>query len=176
MLGVIVIVQSVVLVAIGLFGEKMPAKGAILGFPLLEIGIGIAVLSLASMCLGLLISALVSTSEKAMPFLVLLTMAQVILSGGVVSLVGKSGLVLTMDYTAWGWTHIVLGLLLAGLGAALFTGRMWARVGGVLVAGLSILAAFSFANAYPLWSVVVIAVDVFVIYALTVHGREIRDF
>ncbi len=91
-LGVITILQSAVLVLIGLFGQKMPAKGALLGFPLLEIGIGIAALSLASMCLGLLISALVSTSEKAMPFLVLATMAQVILSGGVVPLVGKTGL------------------------------------------------------------------------------------
>jgi hypothetical protein len=50
------------------------------------------VLALASMCLGLLVSALVSTSEKTMPILVLLTMVQVILSGGVVSLVKKAGL------------------------------------------------------------------------------------
>jgi ABC-type multidrug transport system permease subunit len=51
--------------------------------PLIELLLGIAVLSLTSMCLGLLVSALVSTSEKAMPLLVLLTMVQVILSGGV---------------------------------------------------------------------------------------------
>ena len=93
MLGVISIVQSALLVLIGLSGQKMPSKGALPGVPpLLEILIAIAALSLASMCLGLLVSALVSTSEKAMPFLVLLTMAQVILSGGVVSLVGKPGL------------------------------------------------------------------------------------
>ena len=65
----------------------MPAHGAFLtGAPLIEIMLGIAVLAVASMCLGLLVSALVSTSEKAMPFLVLLTMAQVILSGGVLLL------------------------------------------------------------------------------------------
>ena len=65
----------------------MPPHGAFLTHaPLIEIMLGIAVLAAASMCLGLLVSALVSTSEKAMPFLVLLTMAQVILSGGVLLL------------------------------------------------------------------------------------------
>jgi hypothetical protein len=91
-------------------------------------------------------------------------------------LVRSSGLVVNVDYTTWGWVHIVVGLLLAATGAALFSGRMWARVVGVLVAGLSILANFSFASAYPVWSLVIITVDVLVIYALTVHGREIRDF
>ncbi len=92
-LGVIVVVQSVVLVLLGLVGRPLPPSGAFLtGAPLVEIMLGIAVLALASMCLGLLVSAVVSTSEKAMPFLVLLTMIQVILSGGVVSLANKAGL------------------------------------------------------------------------------------
>jgi ABC transport system ATP-binding/permease protein len=92
-LGVIAVVQSIVLVLLGLAGRPMPPNGSLLkGFPLVEILLGIAVLALASMCLGLLVSALVSTSEKAMPFLVLLTMVQVILSGGVISLVNKAGL------------------------------------------------------------------------------------
>jgi hypothetical protein len=91
-------------------------------------------------------------------------------------LVAKSGLVLTMDYTAWGWTHLILGLVIAGTGAALFTGRMWARIVGVIVAGLSILASFSFASAYPLWAITLIAIDILVIYALVVHGREMREF
>ena len=92
-LGVIVVVQSVILVLLGLAGRPMPPQGSFLkSFPLFEILLAIAVLALASMCLGLLVSALVSTSEKAMPFLVLLTMVQVILSGGVISLVHKPGL------------------------------------------------------------------------------------
>jgi ABC-type multidrug transport system ATPase subunit len=92
-LGVISVVQSVVLVLIGLIGRPMPPTGAFLtGAPFVEILLAIAVLALASMCLGLLVSALVSTSEKAMPFLVLLTMIQVILSGGVISLGQKTGL------------------------------------------------------------------------------------
>jgi ABC transport system ATP-binding/permease protein len=92
-LGVISIIQSVLLVTLGLAGRKMPPQGAfITSAPLLELLIGITVLALASMCLGLLISALVGTSEKAMQFLVLLTMLQVILSGGALSLTGMAGL------------------------------------------------------------------------------------
>jgi hypothetical protein len=92
-LGVISVVQSVILVFIGLAGQRMPAHGALTGLPpLVEIMIGMAVLSLASMCLGLLVSALVSTTEKAVPFLVMLTLAQVILSGGLVQVGGRAGL------------------------------------------------------------------------------------
>ena len=92
-LGVISILQSTLLVLLGVAGRQMPAHDAFLtGAPLVEVILGIAVLAAASMCLGLLVSAMVSTSEKAMPFLVLFTMVQVILSGGVVSLAGKAGL------------------------------------------------------------------------------------
>ena len=92
-LGVISIVQSVVIVLLGLAGRQLPAHGAFLtGLPLVELLIAIALLAIASMCLGLFVSAIVSTSEKAMPFLVMLTMAQIILSGGVLPLAGLAGL------------------------------------------------------------------------------------
>jgi len=92
-LGVISVVQSVVLVFVGLAGERMPSHGALTVLPpLVEIMIGMAILSLASMCLGLLVSALVSTTEKAVPFLVMITLAQVILSGGLVRIAGRAGL------------------------------------------------------------------------------------
>jgi hypothetical protein len=90
-------------------------------------------------------------------------------------LVSNRGLVFTLDYTAWGWTHLIVGLLVAGAGAALFTGRMWARVIAIGVAVLSVVANFTFIQAYPWWSTIMIAVDVFVIYALIVHGREMQD-
>jgi ABC transport system ATP-binding/permease protein len=83
-LGVISLLQSFVLVVLGVAFHKLPLSGSLLThLPLVELLIGVAGLSLVSMCLGLLVSALVSTSEKAMPFLVVLTIAQVILSGGV---------------------------------------------------------------------------------------------
>jgi ABC transport system ATP-binding/permease protein len=93
LLGVISIVQSTILVLIGVSWRPLPARGAFLtGLPLLELIIGIAMLAVASMCLGLFVSAIVSTSEKAMPFLVLFTMVQVVLSGGVVPLHNNAGL------------------------------------------------------------------------------------
>jgi ABC transport system ATP-binding/permease protein len=92
-LGVISILQSTVLVLIGVSWRQFPAQGAFLiGAPLIEVILGIAVLAVASMCLGLLVSAMVSTSEKAMPFLVLFTMVQVVLSGYVVPLANNPGL------------------------------------------------------------------------------------
>ncbi|HEX7160289.1 MAG TPA: ATP-binding cassette domain-containing protein [Trebonia sp.] len=93
LLGAVSIVQSCVIVLLGLAGRQMPAHGALLrNYPLPELIIAIAVLAVASMCLGLLVSAFVSTSEKAMPFLVMLTMFQVILSGGVLPFNGMNGL------------------------------------------------------------------------------------
>ena len=145
-LGVISIVQSALLVLIGLFGQKMPPKGALPGVPpLLEILIAIAALSLASMCLGLLVSALVSTSEKAMPFLVLLTMAQVILSGGVVSLVGKPGLE-QLAYIAparWGFGAVAstVNLNVIGVAAPGSTDPLWAQSAGNWLRDMGMLIA-----------------------------------
>jgi ABC-type multidrug transport system ATPase subunit/pSer/pThr/pTyr-binding forkhead associated (FHA) protein len=98
LLSVISIVQSVAMVLLGLAGRRMPAHGVVLvPFPLLELLIATAVLAVASTCVGLLVSAFVSTSEKAMQFLVSLTMAQVILSGGLLPLAGRAGL----DWLSW---------------------------------------------------------------------------
>ena len=92
-LGVIAVVQAALLAAIGLLGHPLPPSGSFLaGAPFAELLIGIAMLCVASMCLGLMVSALVSTTERAMPFLVLITMVQVVLCGGVVPIAGKVGL------------------------------------------------------------------------------------
>ena len=131
-LGVISVVQSFILVLIGLAGRPMPPTGAFLtGAPLVELLLGIAAISLASMCLGLLVSAMVSTSEKAMPFLVLLTMVQVILSGGVLSLSGKTGLtqLAWLAPARWGFGAIASTANLALINPTLgnFTDPIWAH-------------------------------------------------
>ncbi len=90
-LGLITGVQSVLLVLIGLAGRQMPAHGAVTS-PLLELMVAMAALSIVSMAMGLCVSAVVSTSEKTMPLLVLLSLAQVILCGALVALPGKIGL------------------------------------------------------------------------------------
>ncbi len=85
-------------------------------------------------------------------------------------LVTSSGLVVSADYTAWGWIHLLLGAVLALTGAALFNGATWARVVAVVVACISALTNISFLSAYPVWGVIMITVDILVIYAVTVHG------
>jgi hypothetical protein len=90
-------------------------------------------------------------------------------------LVGRHGLTVQVDYTAWGWTHLVLGVLVAAAGIALFTGRAWARVVGVILAALSALVNIGFLAAYPVWSAILVAIDVLVIWAITVHGGEMRN-
>ena len=89
-------------------------------------------------------------------------------------LVGRSGLVITADYTVWGWVHLFLGIVVAIAGYAVIQGQMWGRVIGVIIAGVSAIVNLGFLPAYPIWGTIIIAVDVIVIYALTVHGREAR--
>lgn len=80
-----------------------------------------------------------------------------------------------LDYTTWGWVHLVWGLFLVLVGFALVSGRTWARVVGVILAGLSVIANFAFIPVYPWWSILMIVVGVCVIYALTVHGGEFKE-
>ena len=87
-------------------------------------------------------------------------------------LVTDNGLTVSVDYTVWGWTHLVLGAVVVIAGLSLFSGYTWARVVGIAVATISALVNFSFIAAYPFWSMIVIAMDVFVILALTVHSKD----
>ncbi|MDT2009985.1 hypothetical protein FXW78_51545 [Rhodococcus opacus] len=76
------------------------------------------------------------------------------------------------DLTTWGWIHIVLGALVAIVGLALFTGAGWARVSAIIVAAISILANFLWLPYYPWWSVLIIALDVVVIWAVSTWNPE----
>jgi hypothetical protein len=89
--------------------------------------------------------------------------------------VTASGLVVSVDYTVWGWVHLLLGVLIVISGVGVRTGNVAARAVGLILAGLSALVNLAFIEAYPIWSVMIITIDVLVIYALTVHGRELRD-
>jgi hypothetical protein len=83
--------------------------------------------------------------------------------------------ILKFDATTWGWIHLIGGILVALAGFAIFSGAVWARMVGVLLAVLSLIANFAFIPIYPLWSIAIIALDVAVIWALTVHGRDIAQ-
>ncbi|MET0419109.1 MAG: hypothetical protein ABW022_24105 [Actinoplanes sp.] len=80
---------------------------------------------------------------------------------------------LKFDVTTWGWIHLLLGLLILFAGFAVLSGKTWGRTIGVILAALSALANFAFIPYYPIWSLVIIALDVFVIWALVAHGRDI---
>lgn len=84
-------------------------------------------------------------------------------------------LVLTVDYTAWGWVHLALGLLAVLAGFAVMRGRMWGRIFAVLVASVSAVVDLAFLNAAPFWNTIMIAVSVLVIWAVVVHGREVKS-
>jgi hypothetical protein len=79
-----------------------------------------------------------------------------------------------LDLTAWGWIHIGLGAVLVLVGIGVLMGNVVARIAGIVVAGLSLLANFAWLPVYPIWALVIIVLDVLVIYALIAHGREIR--
>jgi hypothetical protein len=72
-----------------------------------------------------------------------------------------------LDTTAWGWIHLLLGLLLVATGFGLFARQAWAGVTAIVLAGWSALANFFFIPYYPFWAILVIALDVWVIWSLT---------
>ena len=77
------------------------------------------------------------------------------------------------DVTAWGWIHLIVGVIVALAGFALLSGATWARVVGITLAVLSAIANFLFIPYYPFWSLLIIALDVFVIWALAVYGGRV---
>jgi hypothetical protein len=81
--------------------------------------------------------------------------------------------VLQLDTTRWGWAHLLLGLIVVGAGFAVLKGKVWGRVVAIILASLSALANFAFIPYYPFWSITILALNVFVIWALTTHGRDI---
>jgi hypothetical protein len=75
-----------------------------------------------------------------------------------------------LDVTAWGWVHLLIGVAMVATGFGLFTRALWAGVGGVSIAALCAVANFFFIPYYPFWSILVIALCVWVIYGLTRPG------
>jgi hypothetical protein len=76
------------------------------------------------------------------------------------------------DLTTWGWIQIIVGIVIAVAGVGVITGQLWGRVVGIALAALSMLANFAFIPYYPVWSLAIIALNVFVIWALCVYNRD----
>lgn len=80
-----------------------------------------------------------------------------------------------LDYTQWGWIHIIVGVLALVAGGSLMQGKGFGRVIAVLVAFSSAVANMLFIPIYPIWALLIIVIDVLIIYAVIVHGGEMKD-
>jgi hypothetical protein len=81
-----------------------------------------------------------------------------------------------IDVTGWGWIHLILGAVIALAGLGVFSGATWARVVGITLALMSAVANFFFIPVYPVWAILIIALDVAVIWALaSIGGDDTRD-
>lgn len=84
--------------------------------------------------------------------------------------------VIVFNLVAWGWIHLITGILLVVVGAALVAGQTWARVAAVVLVALNAIGQLTFITVFPWWSILIIAIDLVVLYALIVHGRETKAF
>ncbi len=83
--------------------------------------------------------------------------------------------VFEFDVTTWGWIHMLIGLVLFLSGIGILSGNVLARTVGVIVAAVAAVANFLWLPYYPVWSIIMIFLAVAVIWALTVHGRDMTD-
>jgi hypothetical protein len=87
--------------------------------------------------------------------------------------VATPGYIYSFDLTGWGWIHMLLGIVVAAAGFVVLLGMMWARVVGIVLASVSLIANFMFIPHYPLWSLLIIGLDVAVIWALATYRTEL---
>jgi len=81
----------------------------------------------------------------------------------------------SLNVTGWGWIHLIIGIIGIVTGFALLVGLTWARIVGIVLAVLSAIANFMFLPYSPIWSILIIVLDIAVIWALTVYDRS-RDW
>ena len=87
-------------------------------------------------------------------------------------LVKAESLAIDLDYTAWGWLLVAFGALLIGAGYAVMFGHLWARFVALVIVFVHAMINLTFLAAYPIWSIIAIALDLIAIYAIAVHGDE----
>jgi hypothetical protein len=79
------------------------------------------------------------------------------------------------DISTWAWVHLIIGIVVLVSGFGLFSGAVWARTVGVIIAVLAALLSFAWLPYYPIWAILYIVVSIAIIWALTVHGRDITQ-
>jgi hypothetical protein len=96
-----------------------------------------------------------------------------VLNDDVVTVGGRG--VTVWDFTAWGWIHMIVGILMTLVSVGLFMMKGWARFGAIVFCMLNVLIQFGTISAFPLWSLLVIALDVVIIYQLTANWNPVPD-
>jgi len=81
--------------------------------------------------------------------------------------VNTTNYIFDIDLTAWGWVHLLLGALAVAIGVCMLLGQGWALIAGIVVAMLSALTNFMFIPYYTVWAIVIIALDLFIIWAIS---------
>ena len=79
------------------------------------------------------------------------------------------------NVTTWGWIVLIGGVIVLLAGVYVMRGALWARIVGITLASLSALANFFFIPFYPFWSIIIITLDIFVIWALAAHGKALAE-
>jgi hypothetical protein len=82
--------------------------------------------------------------------------------------------VFDLDVTAWGWIHLLLGILVLLAGLSLMAGQTYGRIIALILASLAAIANFLYVPYYPFWSLLMIALAIWVIWALTSRWEEVR--
>jgi hypothetical protein len=100
---------------------------------------------------------------------------------GIVALVNDNRLVIApdrlyvVDVTGWGWTILIFGAVMIAAGIGLFTGRTWARITAIVLVGLHAISQIGWLAAFPIWSLLMIALDTTVLFALTARWSAVRE-
>ncbi|GAA1911633.1 hypothetical protein GCM10009837_40210 [Streptomyces durmitorensis] len=82
------------------------------------------------------------------------------------------GYTFEFDLTAWGWIHLLIGTVAVIISFGLLVAAKWARILGVIIASLMIIANFLSLPYHPVWSITLIAMNGFIIWALCVVKKE----
>ena len=82
--------------------------------------------------------------------------------------------VILLDAAGWGWWHLIIGAAMVLVGIFVLRGATWARMVGVVLVSINAISQMGLLAVQPLWSLIMILLDIIVIYALIVHGREMK--
>lgn len=99
---------------------------------------------------------------------------------GFIALFSDKRLVITREHliivgvTGWGWTILIFGILLIAVGIGLLTAQTWARIGAIVLVCLHAVTQVAWLGAYPVWSLLMITLDVVVLFALTARWTDVR--